>query len=435
MLHDPASVALGVWRAGGTVGPNPADGRSDRGWRICNARCQPPGRRRREEARLTTVEGRLLLPVDLTGDGRLDLLVGGYWDGHQTFEIFTNNGDGRVANSPLALAGAMNFATMVTADFDGDGFLDLASQNNSAGGFDLRTDDGVLSIDFGNGHGGFGEQPTSYPTPQTAGLLAAGDFDEDGHPDLVFAGNNFIEIYGGLPVPAATDFTMSFYRNTGAGGFQEPVGYAGVGGYNYFVTGDFNGDGHLDVANDAFGVFYGRGDGRFGDEVTFATDPFYSRCGLAVADFDGDGVADLATTNILPSSTTAQSQVLQVYAGSPSGIFAPPVNYAITMTPATCGLAAGDFNGDGKPDLVLEMSRDPNNLAVAQIPVLVFENRGDGTFSDPVTYLAGGQQWDYPTGLGVGDFNGDGVTDIAMAIMNDRDPYPTAVNLLLSKCE
>jgi hypothetical protein len=98
-------------------------------------------------------------------------------------------------------------------------------------------------------------------------------------------------------------------------------------------------------------------------------------------------------------------------------------------------LVVGDFNGDGKPDLAMEMSRDQQNMAVTPFAVLVLENRGDGTFSPPVTYLAGGIQWDSPTGFAAADFNGDGVTDFVLTTQNERDPYPTAVNMILSMCE
>jgi hypothetical protein len=147
----------------------------------------------------------------------------------------------------LSLPGAMSFMNMVTADLNGDGAVDLASQSNgSSDGVDLETGDGVLSTDLGDRRGGFAGQPTSYPTPQTSGRLVAGDFDEDGHPDLVFAGNDIVEVYGGLPVPMATNFALNFYRNLGDGRVAAPTSSPSVGGY-MLVTGDFNGDGYLEV--------------------------------------------------------------------------------------------------------------------------------------------------------------------------------------------
>jgi hypothetical protein len=86
-------------------------------------------------------------------------------------------------------------------------------------------------------------------------------------------------------------------------------------------------------------------------------------------------------------------------------------------------------------DLALEMSRDENNLPVTPIPIIVFQNQGNGVFTGPVTYLGGGIPWDFPTELAAADFNGDGVTDFVLATEGDRDPYPTALSVVLSKCE
>jgi hypothetical protein len=118
-----------------------------------------------------------------------------------------------------------------------------------------------------------------------------------------------------------------------------------------------------------------------------------------------------------------------------SGVRCQLRNYPLPGPPSRCAIAVGDFNGDGKPDLAMVTSQDGQGALAIPIPVLVFENRGDGSFSEPVTYLAGGAAWDYVTGIGVGDFNGDGVTDLAIATQGERDPYPDAVNVLLSKCE
>ena len=383
----------------------------------------------------TPVEGLRLLPVDVNGDRRLDLIVGGWWDSQPTFRIFTNRGAGAFTDAPLSLPGAMSFLNMVTADFNGDGAVDLASQGNGTDGVDLQIGDGVLSTDLGDGHGGFSAGPISYPTPQTSGLLVTGDFDEDGHPDLAFAGNDFVEVYGGTPVPAPTNFALNVYRNLGDGRLAAPAGYPSAGGYHELVTGDFDGDGHLDIATDAFGVFWGRGDGTFRDEVALAVKSDWGTSGLAVADFDGDGVDDIATATAARTDAGGLSNAVSVLVGSRSGSFVAAASGAIPRYPSSRGLLVGDFNGDGRPDLAMEMSRDQQNMPVTPIPVIVFENQGDGTLSAPVTWLAGGIPWDYPTGLAAGDFNGDGVTDFALATQNERDPYPTAVNVVLSQCD
>jgi hypothetical protein len=383
----------------------------------------------------TPVEGIRLLPVDLNRDGKLDLVVGGWWDSHQTFRIFMNRGQGSFTDQPLSLPGAMNFLNMVAADFNGDGSVDLASQGDSSDGLNVPNGDRMLSTDLGDGRGGFSGSPESYPTPQTSGLLVAGDFDEDRRPDLAFAGNDFVEVYGGLPVPAAGNFALDVYRNLGDGRLAAPTIYASAGGYSTLVTGDFNGDGHLDVATDAFGVFFGRGDGTFQDEIAFTVQTDWGTSGLAVADFNGDGVDDIATVTASRGDAGRLSYAVDVFAGSRSGDFAKDASGAIPTYPSPRGPMVGDFNGDGRPDLAMDMSRDQENVPVTPIPVIVFENQGNGAFSGPVTYLGGGIQWDYPTGLVAADLNGDGVSDLVLATENERDPYPTALSVVLSKCE
>jgi FG-GAP-like repeat len=67
--------------------------------------------------------------------------------------------------------------------------------------------------------------------------------------------------------------------------------------------------------------------------------------------------------------------------------------------------------------------------------VAVFANLGDGSFAAPVTYTVGGAHLEYAMAIAAGDFNGDGVTDIAVTTMGEASPYPVAANVLLSNCE
>ena len=154
--------------------------------------------------------------------------------------------------------------------------------------------------------------------------------------------------------------------------------------FNGVAKGDFNGDGHLDVAalytdhanNNNFGeieITLGNGDGTF-QTPTKINIPQTSTGGevdgiaILAKDFNGDGKLDLAVT-------TSNSTLL-IFMGKGDGTFQTPVSYAL---PANAnGLQAGDVNGDGKLDLVVLLS------SANQVGVM--PGNGDGTFELPTTY-------------------------------------------------
>ncbi|MBN2577115.1 MAG: VCBS repeat-containing protein [Deltaproteobacteria bacterium] len=301
---------------------------------------------------------------------------------------------------------------LVAADFNGDGLMDLASQSNGAQGIDLNIGDGVLAFDFGTAPSQFAAQPVTLASPQTTGFLTVGDFDGDGRPDLAFAGYNyrqmgrFVTDGGGiaLPAPVPTDFALNVYRNAGLGNFAAPASYPNPTFLKDLVTGDFDGDGHLDIAELAstgaclLGVFYNRRDGESADEATFGPDPDWGGFGLGVADFDGDRVDDLATVTILRPNTSDQAIV-------------------------------------SKPDIALALSPAGRGGASPPVPVAVYANQGDGTLAAPTLYHLHGTSEPLTNAIVAGDFNGDGASDIAVATTGRFSPYPAAVHVLLSQCE
>ena len=172
-------------------------------------------------------------------------------------------------------------------------------------------------------------------------------------------------------------------------------------GLGNIVTGDFNNDGILDFAminnnNDpVVSVFIGVGDGTFHSEVNYPVASY--ALDLKVGDFNGDGKLDLVTVDPCDCDTSTVSVLL----GNGDGTFQAHAEFNVGA--AALGVAVGDFNGDGIPDLVTA------NVEGANISVLL--GRGDGTFQPQVQYAAGGG----PIYVTVGDFDGDGVLDLAVA--------------------
>jgi hypothetical protein len=177
--------------------------------------------------------------------------------------------------------------------------------------------------------------------------------------------------------------------------FLGPASYAVPGGAGRLAVADFNGDGVPDLATTNYdsgtvSILLGRGDGTRGDAARY--DAGVGPGSIVVGDFNGDGILDLAVTNFSYTGTNTVSILLR----NGDGSFRPPTSYACGARPV--GLVTGDFNGDGVPDLAV--------AGANAISVLL--GRGDGTFAPPLNYLGGNG----PDPLVVGDFNGDGLPDL-----------------------
>jgi len=200
----------------------------------------------------------------------------------------------------------------------------------------------------------------------------------------------------------------------GRGGFQTHVDYPTGPEPSSIAVGDFNGDGELDLAvadqncpngitcgPGSVSILLGKGDGTFEPSVDYSTGSTGSGTySVAVGDFNRDGKLDLVVAN-------QASNNISVLLGNGDGTFQAAVNYGTGSGTGPTSVAVGDFNGDGKLD-----------LAVANVGcgtpcgnVAVLLGNGDGTFQAAVNYNAGAQ----PLSIAVGDFNLDGKLDLAVA--------------------
>jgi hypothetical protein len=146
----------------------------------------------------------------------------------------------------------------------------------------------------------------------------------------------------------------------------------------------------------------------------------FNSANVIVRDFNGDGISDLAVVSGSISFTDLQGAVI-IFLGKGDGSFQAAMSYPTGL--GSFGAAVGDFNGDGILDLAVA------NLFSDTVSVLV--GKGDGTFEAAVDYHVGVA----PGWVSVGDFNGDGILDLAVANFGSSlvGAYPGTVSVLLGK--
>jgi hypothetical protein len=335
--------------------------------------------------------------ADFNGDGIADLAVTVYNAASSVgVNILLGNGDGTFTPSALALPALYGASTVVTGDFNGDGIPDLAVQFESP-----STGASMVAILLGSGDGTFTEKanyPVSAQAQSFAYSILVGDFNGDGVLDLVLPNGegNTIDVL--LGNGDGTFSALSPNTSVPGNGFGN--------GPSYGTVGDFNGDGILDLAltlqtADNVVILFGNGDGTFAAPIV-TNDGIPGTLGIATADFNGDGIPDLAVT-VVSFGATSQGAVV-VLLGNGDGTF--KVGQESEAVYQAQNVVVGDFNGDGNPDLAVT---SPNqNTGV----VTVLLGNGDGTFSPSAISPTVG---DGPNYAAVGDFNGSGVSELAVA--------------------
>ncbi len=218
-------------------------------------------------------------------------------------------------------------------------------------------------------------------TGPVPGYVAYGDFNGDGKMDLVTA-----DRFGD---------DVSVLLGLGDGTFRPAVSYAVHSGPAGLVVGDFNGDHILDIAvacrnSSEVVVLPGMGDGTFDTlnplVLTVGAEPL----GLASGDFNGDGKLDLATSN-------ASSDDVTVLLNQGGGAFAAGATYVVGTRPES--LVAADFNGDGFTDLAVA-NRGSNNLTILL-------SSASGAFTTGATLAVGDQPSSIDAGDVNGDGRAD----------------------------
>jgi hypothetical protein len=317
---------------------------------------------------------------DFNHDGILDLAVVSDCCAGTGVAILMGRGDGTFDPAVVYAAGDQPFS-VVAADFNHDGNLDLAVANSLSP---------YLTILLGNGDGTFRYGPQSPKTPAYENYVTVGDFNNDGTPDLLALS---------LSNPCKC---ITVLIGNGDGTFQEAINTETSFGVQTLGVGDFNGDGKLDLAtagtvgaSSAVNILLGNGDGSFSYGASYPGTEVEPQA-IAVADFNHDNRLDFAVAALFGGIT--------VFLGNGDGTFRPEPEYRVT---APGWVAAADLTGDGNVDLVV--ANNESTLGNAGVTVLMGE--GDGTFHSAKYYPCANETY-Y---VAAGDFNGDRKPDLVVA--------------------
>ena len=340
-----------------------------------------------------TLGARVVTIGDLAGNGRPSVIA---IPTSQKVIVYGNDGMGGLT-APVtfdATTGAnVALTDVAVADMNRDGNEDVVVARADPSG-------GGTSFLPGKGDGSLGAIVVGPTLP--ANRLAVGDFDGDGKPDVAMCAVNYISIVTADGMGGLKQLGVSPLLPSGAS-------YVRVGGF------DFNGDKKLDLWGDdmhgSIGTFLSNGNPS---SLAFSAGPSVSggtRTDEALLDVDGDGKDDFVIVGSSPTGpmgTLVHTVVVAKNTGNGSFSIASNTNDQVLL-PADGKMVAADFDGDGHTDIaVLE------TLAGSSDKSAIDFVSGDGSKLIYSEQIAIGK--DFPDAIAAGDLDGDGKPDLVIGL-------------------
>lgn len=338
---------------------------------------------------------------DYDHDGDIDIAVTDtdrHWAG-STISLYRNDGTGHFSLSASFPSGRTGPSGLVAADFDGDGWLDLATAHDA-----YIVCGATMAYLINDRAGGFGT-PHLLPMPSCTRSIAAGDLDGDGDPDVVVGHESNVftvvinnggvltraQTVNGVPAGSITELPAVHIADIDRDGDNDVL-------YSSMGTGPGFGSG-------AIGVFRNNGNATFAAGETLPIGVYSNGgVGLNAADVTGDGWPDILTT-------TDNTGYWALFPSDGQGGFGPARTFRAGDTPKTAEVA--DLDRDGDLDVIV--------VATGSLEACVYSNPGHGDFVQPVPIdmtppaLAPA----FLTNLQTGDIDGDGDLDLLVPYFSD----------------
>jgi hypothetical protein len=340
---------------------------------------------------------------DYSNSGHLGFIISGYNDGNLT-EVYRRDTFGYLHNQ-TNIEDTLLFVTngaVTWGDYNNDGLLDILTVGSSDSGY-------VARVYKNLGNNTFNRQHKIFLKGVTQATAAWCDYNNDGRQDILITGYT-----------AKGRYVSKIYRNNGNNNFTEQfnINLDGVD-FGSVVWGDYNNDGFSDILLTGYDstksvtkIYKNNGNGNFTEQTTIVL-PGVEYSSVAWGDYDNDGYLDILLTGY-----AAPNIISKVYRNNGDGTFTEQTG--IVLPGVAHGSAAwGDFNNDGKTDILLTGRTYKGDNRMSEL----YKNNGDGTFTIADT-LPGVE---YGTGVW-GDYNNDGILDIFLSGYNNKDSvYKTRI--------